>query len=41
METYLFKKVIAEVELNNDKELDFDEFKIIMNTMYTKRVIKE
>ena len=36
-----WKKVIAEVDLNNDGEVDFEEFKLMMNNMDAKRVIKK
>ena len=36
-----WKKVIAEVDLNHDGEVDFEEFKLMMNNMAAKRVIKK
>ena len=35
-----WKKVIAEVDLNNDGEVDLQEFKMMMNNMDSKMVKK-
>ena len=36
-----WKKVIAEVDLNNDEEVDFEECKLMTNNMDSKRVINK